>query len=106
MRPIDIIKKIEDVKKRKEIKNPLKNRRVQRDELRASTNTLRETKFGFPLFVVERDNAQNINQSGVVKDPVRELAGAFWTTRLSAVGEVYYPINTLDRDWETKEIQI
>ena len=96
MRPIDIIKKIEDVKKRKEIKNPLNNRRVQRDELRASTNTLRETKFGFPLFVVERDNAQNINQSGVVKDPVRELAGAFWTTRLSAVGEVYYPINTED----------
>lgn len=96
MRPIDIIKKIEDVKKKKEIKNPLNNRRVKRDEVRASTNTLRETKFGFPLFVVERDNAQNINQSGVVKDPVRELAGAFWTTRPGAIGEVYYPINSED----------
>lgn len=96
MRPFDIIKKIEKIERNKEIRASSAIQKVRKDEIRAATNTLSETKFGFPIFVVERNNAQNINQSGVVKDPIRELAGAFWTTKLDAIGDVYYPINSED----------
>lgn len=97
MKPIDIMNRSLEIKRRKfELSNSDNNHKAKRIDPRESANILRETKFGFPLFVVERDNAQDINQSGVVKDPVRELAGAFWTRRAGTTGEVYYPINTED----------
>lgn len=94
MRPVEVIEKIERVKRIRERRDPSSSRKIERDELRASANTLEETNFGFPLFVVEKDNAQNINQTEVVKDPIRELSGAFWTTKLDLAGHIYYPINT------------
>ena len=93
----DIMSRTLEIEKRKNsFTDSDSNRKAKRRDPRESVNTLRETKFGFPLFVVERDNAQDINQTGVVKDPLRELAGAFWTTRPGTTGEVYYPINTED----------
>ena len=88
MKPVDLLNKVRNVME-KGLREPT-GRRLERDHFRSSTTNLVNTRYGYPLFMVEKSNSQVVKDQMEITDPVRFLAGAYWTSNLySLKGEVY-----------------